>query len=234
MGIAVGDYDRDGRLDLGVTNFSEEGYALFRNLGRVEFVDNAVAAGLVPASLPYLGWGVFFADFDQDGWLDLFAANGHVYPQVDRGQTGSRYHERCLVFRNLGNGRFAEAKPDAASGFNVARAHRGAAIGDIDGDGDQDVLVMDLDGGPVLYENRSPGQGGYLRVKAPIGSRITIEAGSMKLIDEVRASGSYQSASEQVAHFGLGSVETVDRVTMRFPDGKTKTLNRIKANQTIR
>ena len=107
-------------------------------------------------------------------------------------------------------------------------------MGDFDGDGDQDVLVMDLDGGPVLYENRSAGQGSYLRVKAPIGSRITIEAGSLRLIDEVRASGSYQSASEQVAHFGLGSVQSVDRVTVRFPDGKTKMFNGIKVNQTIK
>jgi enediyne biosynthesis protein E4 len=239
MGIAAGDYDRDGRLDLGVTNFSEEGYALFRNLGRGEFVDNAVAAGLVPVSLPYLGWGMLFADFDQDGWLDLFAANGHVYPQVDRNETGSRYHERCLVFRNTGRGRFeevqvhAETESKPASGLSVARAHRGAALGDYDNDGDQDVLVMDVDGGPVLFENRSAGQGSYLRVVAPVGSRITIEAGSIKLIDEVRASGSYQSASEQVAHFGLGSLRIVDRVTVRSSDGRTRTLSAVKVNQTV-
>lgn len=250
MGVAVGDYDRDGKIDLGVTNFSDEGYALFRNLGGGEFTDAAAEAGIFRPSLPYLGWGMIFADFDQDGWPDLFAANGHVYPQVDAKSMGTSYRERCLLFRNLGRGRFGEVAAEAGSGMDVARAHRGAAVGDYDGDGDQDVLVMDLDGGPVLFENRSAGQGSYLRVKAPVGSRIVVEAAGMILTGEVLSSGSYQSASEHVAHFGLGDLgvrsaqkrerakeaegaATIERVTVRLPSGRKKVLTGVRVNQTI-
>jgi hypothetical protein len=231
MGIAVGDYDRDGRLDLGVTNFSDEAYALFHNEGAGLFSDRAVAAGIGRATLAYLGWGMFFGDFDNDGWLDLFAANGHVYPQVDHAELGTKYRQRCLLFRNLGRGSFADVTAEA--GLNTPRAHRGAALGDYDNDGDLDVLLMDLDGQPVLLENRSPARGHYLRVKAPAGTRVTIEAGSIKMLDEIRASGSYQSASEQVAHFGLGNLQTIERVTVRFTNGAMKTLTGVKADQTL-
>jgi hypothetical protein len=232
MGIAVGDYDHDGKLDLGVTNFSEEAYALFRNQGSANFVDAAFSAGVGRESLSYLGWGMFFGDFDNDGWGDLFAANGHVYPQVDRIDIGTRYRQRCLIFRNLGQGRFADVTSEAGAGLDTPRAHRGAALGDYDNDGDLDLLIMDLDGGPVLLENRSQPQS-YLRVKAPVGSRIIIEAAALKQMDEVRASGSYQSASEQIVHFGLGATQIVDRLNVRFPNGQTRTLTRVKANQLL-
>ncbi len=230
MGIAVGDYDRDGRLDLGVTNFSDESYALFHNDGAGAFTDRAGAAGIARPTLAYLGWAMFFADFDNDGWPDLFAANGHVYPQVDRVDIGTKYKQRALLFRNTGKGGFNEIDD---AGLQAARAHRGGALGDYDNDGDLDLLLMDLDGQPVLLENRSAAKGQWLRVRAPVGTRITLEAGGVKWIDEVRASGSYQSASEPVAHFGLGSVTTLDRLTARFTTGKTKTLTGVKANQTL-
>jgi hypothetical protein len=233
MGIAVGDYDRDGQLDIGVTNFSEETYALFRNQGAGGFDDAAGAAGLARVSLPYLGWGMFFGDFDNDGWPDLFAANGHVYPQVERLGSNLRYQQRCLLFRNLGQGSFADVTAEAGPALNQPRAHRGAAQGDYDNDGDLDVLLLDLDGQPVLLENRSPAVGHWLRVKAPVGARVTLAAAGLKLLDEVRASGSYQSASEQTAHFGLGNVTTVERVQVRFAQGKTKTLRNVKADQTL-
>jgi hypothetical protein len=233
MGIAVGDYDRDGRLDLGVTNFSDEAYALFHNDGAGLFSDRAVAAGIGRATLAYLGWGMFFGDFDNDGWLDLFAANGHVYPQVDRAELGTKYRQRCLLFRNLGRGSFADVTATAGASINTPRAHRGAALGDYDNDGDLDILLLDLDGQAVLLENRSPARGRYLRVKAPVGTRVTIEAGGLRMLDEIRASGSYQSASEQVAHFGLGEVQTIERVTARFTNGATKTFTGVKADQTL-
>ena len=233
MGVAVGDYDHDGRLDIGVTNFSEEAYALFRNQGAGNFTDAASTAGISKVSLAYLGWGMFFGDFDNDGWSDLFAVNGHVYPQVDRLDAGARYRQRCIVFRNLGRGNFADVTAEAGGSVNTPRAHRGAALGDYDNDGDLDVLLIDLDSGPTLLENHSPSHGSYLRVKAPIGSRITVEAAGMKQLDETRASGSYQSASEQVAHFGLGGATIVERVSVRFPNGETRTLTNVKVNQLI-
>ena len=233
MGIAVGDYDHDGHLDLGVANFSDEAYALFHNQGSGTFSDLAFPAGIGQASLPYLGFGMLFGDFDNDGWSDLFVANGHVYPQVDRVDLGLRYRQRCLLFRNLGRGSFAEVTAKAGSGLNTPRAHRGAASGDYDCDGDLDLLVMDLDGNAVLLENRSRRAGNYLRVKAPVGSRLTVEAAGLKQTDEVRASGSYQSASEEIAHFGLGDARIVDRLSVRFPTGKTRTLTGVKANQLL-
>ncbi len=232
-GVAVGDYDRDGRLDIAVTNFSEEAYSLFRNQGTGNFTDAATAAGISKVSMAYLGWGMFFGDFDNDGWDDLFAANGHVYPQVDRLDAVARYRQRCLVFRNLGRGNFADVTAEAGAGVNTTRAHRGAALGDYDNDGDLDVLLLDLDGGPTLLENRSRSLSAYLRIKAPVGSRITVEAAGMKQLDEIRASGSYQSASEQVAHFGLGGASIVERVSVRFPNGKTRTLTNVKVNQLL-
>ncbi len=233
MGIAVGDYDHDGRLDLGVTNFAEEAYALFRSLGAGNFTDAAMPSGVGRASLPYLGWGMFFADFDNDGWGDLFAANGHVYPQVDRLDIGVKYRQRCLVFRNLGEGAFADVTGEAGDVVNTPRAHRGAACGDFDNDGDPDVLLMDLDGQPVLLENRTPFAGNHLRVKAPIGSRITVAAASLRQTDEARASGGYQSASAQIVHFGLRRAEAADSVTVRFPNGKKRELRNVKANRVI-
>jgi hypothetical protein len=233
MGIAIGDYDRDGQLDIGVTNFSEEAYALFRNQGAGGFSDAAGPAGIGRASLPYLGWGMFFGDFDNDGWPDLFAANGHVYPQVERLASGLRYRQRCLLFRNLGRGSFADVTAESGPALNQPRAHRGAAPGDYDNDGDLDALLLDLDSQPVLLENRSPAAGHWLRVKAPVGARVALEAAGLKMLDEVRASGSYQSAPEQAAHFGLGALTALERVSVRFPQGKTKTLRNVKANQTL-
>ncbi len=231
MGIAVGDYDRDGRLDLGVTNFSDEAYALFRNEGGGMFADRAGAAGIARTTMAYLGWAMFFADFDNDGWPDLFAANGHVYPQVDRIDLGTKYRQRALVFRNTGKGGFTDVSAEA--GLQAPRAHRGGALGDYDRDGDLDLLLMDLDGQPVLLENRSASSGHWLRVRAAVGTRITLEAGGATWTDEVRASGSYQSGSEPVAHFGLGAVATIDRLTARFTTGRTEILRAVKADQLL-
>jgi hypothetical protein len=233
MGVAVGDYDNDGRLDLSVSNFSEEANALYRNLGSGLFSDQAFQAGIAKSTIPYLGWGTFFGDFDNDGWKDLFVSNGHVYPQVDSVDLGTRYRQKCLLFRNLGNGRFSEVINAPDSPLGTARAYRGAASGDFDNDGDLDILTIDLDGGPHLWENRSPGSGGYLRIKAPVGARVAIEVSDLRQMDEIRASGSYQSACEAVAHFGLGKAAFVRRVTARLKDSKVRVLENVKANQLL-
>ena len=161
MGIAVGDYDNDGRLDISVSNFSGEANALYRNQGSALFSDQAVSAGIASPTIPSLGWGTFFGDFDNDGWKDLFVSNGHVYPQVESVDIGTRYRQRCLLFRNLGSGKFLDLTTSAGSALSELRAYRGAAQGDFDKDGDLDILVMDLDGGPHLFENRSPNGGRF-------------------------------------------------------------------------
>jgi len=233
MGIAVGDYDNDGKLDLSVSNFSEEANALFHNRGSGTFSDQAAIAGIATLTLPRLGWGTFFADFDNDGWKDLFVANGHVYPQVDSVDIGTQYRQPCLLFRNLGNAKFANVTPLAGSALTEPRAYRGAALGDFDNDGDLDVLVMDLDGGPHLWENRVPGATSFVRVKAPVGSKVTIETEAGTQMDEIRASGSYQSACEPVAHFGLGRMERVGRLTVRFPNGRTRVFESVKSREVL-
>lgn len=232
MGVAVGDYDNDGNLDLSVTNFSEDSNSLYRNLGIGAFEERAFPAGIGKPSFPYVGWGTFFADFDQDGWKELFAVNGHVYPQADR-ISGLQYQQPCLLFQNLRNGEFADITARAGAALTIRRSHRGAALGDYDNDGDQDLLLMDIDDGPVLLENRTAGQGNFLRIKAPVGSRIIVESGGHRQIDEIRASGSYLSASEQVAHFGLGAASLADRVTVRLAGGKTLVRENVRANQTL-
>ncbi len=230
MGIGAGDYDRDGRFDLVVTNFSDEAYAIFHNDGRGSFTDRAAVAGIGRATAPYLGWGVFLADFDNDGWPDIFGANGHVYPQVDRVAIGTSYRQRSLLFKNNGRGEFSQI----TGGLTEARSHRGAALGDYDNDGDLDLLLMDLDGQPILLQNRTPAIGNYLRVQAPTGSLVKLEAGDLRLVDEVRASGSYQSSSEPVAHFGLGGLKTVERVSVRLPGGKMVMRAGVATNQVLK
>ena len=233
MGIAVGDYDNDGRLDISVSNFSGEANALYRNQGSGLFSDQAASAGIATPTIPSLGWGTFFGDFDNDGWRDLFVSNGHVYPQVEAVDIGTRYLQRCQLFRNLGNGKFSDLARLAGSTMGEPRAYRGAAVGDFDKDGDLDILVMDLDGGPHLFENRSPNGGSFLRIKAPVGSRVTVETDGGKQIDEIRASGSYQSASEPVVHFGLGKAQQANRLTVRFPNGHSRSFDNVKANQML-
>lgn len=162
----------------------------------------------------------------------MFAVNGHVYPQADR-ISGLQYQQPCLLFQNLRNGEFADITARAGAALTIRRSHRGAALGDYDNDGDQDLLLMDIDDGPVLLENRTAGQGNFLRIKAPVGSRIIVESGGHRQIDEIRASGSYLSASEQVAHFGLGAASLADRVTVRLAGGKTLVRENVRANQTL-
>jgi len=233
MGVAVGDYDRDGRFDVAVTNFSEESYAVFHNDGAGEFTDRAGPLGIARQTLAYLGWGVLFADFDQDGWLDLVGVNGHVYPQVDQLSIGTSYRQSGLLWRGDGKGGFVEATATAGSGLTSARSHRGAALGDFDRDGAPDLLVSDLDGQPILLRNRTEGRGRYLRVRAPLGSRVEVWAGGARQVEEVRSGGSYLSASEQVAHFGMGEAKQAERVRVTLLGGRSKEWTNVRIDQTI-
>ena len=154
MGMAVGDYDRDGRADFFITTFSGDNYTLYRNRGSVDFSDATLQAGLAAVTMPFLGWGTEFIDYDNDGWLDLFAANGHVFPQADPSSWGTSYSQRPLLFRNMGSGRFVDVSGNMAPSFSKPRSSRGAAKGDLFNDGTVDVVMNNLDSEPTVFRNR--------------------------------------------------------------------------------
>ena len=226
MGLALGDYDNDGRVDTFITNFSDDSNTLRRNLGDATFEDVTGRLRLRTPSLPFLGWGTGFLDYDNDGWLDLFVANGHVYPQVDRFDWGMTWAQRPLLFRNREGARFEEVPPATGSGLAVVRSARGAAFGDLDHDGRVDIVVNNQDAGPTLLRNVAAG-GHWLSValtgdprgpRDAIGATVTLEAGTRRLRRDVVSGDSYCSQSDFRAHFGLGETTRVDRIVVRWPD----------------
>jgi hypothetical protein len=234
MGIALGDYDADGDLDIFVTNFAQDTNTLYQNLGGGFFLDATASARVGEPSRPHLGWGTGFADLDNDGWLDLFVSNGHVYPGIDALDVGSSYLQPKEVYRNLGDGSFEELTPSLeGSDLLTPRSARGAVFGDYDDDGDIDVIAINLNAPPDIYRNdggnrnhwigfRLEGEGGN---RDAIGSRIEIEAGGRTQIREVRSGGSYLSHNDMRLHFGLGEIGTVDSIRVRWADGTAETVS---------
>jgi hypothetical protein len=241
MGVAVGDYDGNGYFDIYVTNFAEDTNTLYQNLGGMSFLDVTAPSGASRASRSNLGWGTGFADFDNDGWPDLFVANGHVYPDVDQLKETSRYLQPKELYRNLGDGHFIEVVGLKGGDLAIPRAARGAAFGDFDNDGDIDVLVVNSNGVPSLYRNDGGNRNSWIGFRLvgtssnrdAIGARIEIEAGGRTQVGEVRSGGSYLSHNDMRVHFGLGSAKGVDRIRVRWPSGKTETLSGMDAGQYV-
>jgi enediyne biosynthesis protein E4 len=237
MGIALGDYLHAGRLSLFVTNFAEEYNTLYRNEGKLTFTDVSYASGTAPSSLPYVGWGTGFFDLDNDGWLDLLVVNGHVYPQVDTRDIGAKYRQPKLLYVNQDDGTFREAGRDVGAALSVPRVSRGAAFGDLDNDGDIDVVVGDLDGPPLILRNDGGNRNNWITLelvgargnRLALGARVKVVTGKLTQVDEVRSGGSYLSQNDLRLHFGLGKAERVDRVEIRWPSGKTETLTNLAA-----
>jgi hypothetical protein len=240
MGIDAGDYDGDGKLDLVKTNFSQDYTTLYRNEGDGLFFDASFRSGLAATLGPYLGWGIGLEDFDNDGWRDLFIANGHVYPDIAR--TGmSTYRQRNQVFLNEGRGRFRHVTEDVGGPLLSEQSSRGAAFGDYDNDGDIDILVSVLDDTPQLLRNDATEHHwitfaleGTTSNRAAIGAKVAIEAGGRRQIAEVRSGGSYISHNDLRVHFGLGAVTTVDRLTIRWPSGAMDTASNLAADRMFR
>jgi len=228
MGVAVGDYDRDGLQDVFITTFANDNYVLFHNDGDGLFTDVSYAAGVGEATVPNLGWGTFFFDYDNDGWLDLFCANGHVYPEVDAKLT-ERFRQPLLLFRNLGTGKFREVSGESRLQAIAPQSARAASFADFDNDGDLDVVVSVMDGVPLLLENREGNHGHWLRLKprgAPsnrmgVGARVKVTAGSNVQYGFMTAGGSYLSSNDPRLHFGLGTA-TGAVVEIIWPDGQTQ------------
>ncbi len=235
MGVTLGDYDHDGMLDLFVTNFDDEYNTLYHNDGHNSFSDVSYAAGVAAVSLPYVGWGTKFFDYDNDGWVDLFVANGHAYPQRDH------YRQRKLVHHNNRDGTFDEVAAQLGSPLMEERVSRGVAFGDIDNDGDVDIVVNDLDGSPQVLRNDGGNTNNSILIKTigvkgnrdGIGARVKVVSGNLALVDEVRSGGSYLSQDDLRLHFGLEKRTKIDLVEVRWPSGAIDRIPNLNANKIL-
>jgi enediyne biosynthesis protein E4 len=227
MGVAAGDYDRNGTIDLFKTNFAGDTSTLYANDGKGLCEDRTFAAG-IGLNTRWLGWGVAFVDLDNDGWLDLFLVNGHVYPEVERLKTEGAYKQRKVVYRNLGNGRFEDVTARLGPPVTTPAAGRGAAFADIDNDGDVDVIVNNMNAPPDVFRLDEHGSAHWTTLKlvgtesnrSAIGARVTLAAGNGQQVQEVRGGGSYFSQNDLRVHFGLGAATRIDRLQIRWPNGR--------------
>lgn len=233
MGIALGDYENNGLLDIVTTDFSDDYKVLYHNDGNANFSDVSYHAGIADQSIPFLGWGVGFIDYDNDGWKDIMMVNGHVYPAVDRFDWGSTFAERPLLFRNIQGKHFEYVPPVKDTGLATVVAGRGAAFGDLFNDGKIDAVINVIDGTPVLLRNVSEDGNHWVELKLvggpkvprdAVGATVYLTAGGMRQRGDVLSGGSYMSSNDQRVHFGLGKSTKIDGVEIVWPGGTRETL----------
>lgn len=245
MGVSVGDYNRDGTLDIAKTNFAGDTDSLYANQGDGSFEDRTYEAGL-GVNTRYLGWGIGFFDMDNDGWLDLLVSNGHVYPEVNASKTEAPYAEHKYLYRNLRNGRFEDVSAQGGPGITMPAPARGCAFGDYDNDGDVDVVVNCVNTYPQLLRCDATIKRNWIKIKTVgvksnrtgIGARVAVTAKTdpkaakpLVQVDEVRSGGSYYSQNDLRLHFGLDKAEAVDSVEIRWPSGQRDTWKNLAPNR---
>ena len=241
MGVDFGDFNNDGYFDIFVTNFSNDTNTLYQNDESGVLTDVTIPAGLGESSYPYLGWGTGFVDLDNDGLLDIFIANGHVYPDVDDAKIGTTFLQSNQVYRYLGKGRYREVTKEVGGGVLIEKSSRGAAFGDYDNDGDVDVLVINLDDRPTLLRNDTQNSHHWLTLRlvgvksnrSAIGARIEVTEGGRRQIAEVRSGGSYLSHNDSRVHFGMGAATEVERLEVRWPSGLIETFRDVQVDRIL-
>jgi enediyne biosynthesis protein E4 len=238
MGADFGDFAHDGLLALHVTNFVDEADSLYWNQGKVGFTEIATAAGLSKETGPLVGWGNGFFDVDNDGWLDILSAYGHVYPQMDQIAFGAHYQQPVLLFRNKRDRTFENVSLVAGLDKLPPASHRGVAFGDVNNDGKVDVLILNVGQTPTLLINRTESGNhpvmfhlvGTKSNKAAIGARVTVTTGKMVQFSEVRGGGSYNSQNDLRQHFGLGEHTVMDKIEVSWPSGQKDILENLPAD----
>jgi hypothetical protein len=241
MGVAVGDYDCDGWFDIFKTNFADDTSNLYRNNGDGTFIDMGFSSGIAINSR-YVAWGCGFLDYDNDGWSDLMQINGHVYPELAGHDIGQTYKNPRIVYQNLGNGQFKDVSAMMGPGISQRFSSRGAAFGDYDNDGDVDVLVLNMNDLPSLLRNDGGNKQNWIKIKligskcnrTAIGARVRIITGKHIQMDEVHSGSSVMSQSDLRLHFGLGKVQSVDVVEVKWPTtARIERFTDVKANQIL-
>ena len=240
MGVSAGDYDRDGWFDLVKTNFAGDTTTIYHNIGKATFDDVTFPAGL-GMNTKWLGWGVGWVDFDNDGWLDILQINGHVYPEVEKLTTEAGYAQRKVLYRNLHNGKFTDISTQVGGAVMENISGRGAAFGDFDNDGDLDVVINPVNAVPELIRNDSKSGNNWLKIKLVgvksnrdgIGARVKVTTEDGTQMDEVRSSNSYYSHNDSRLNFGVGANKTIKKVEVIWTSGQVDVLNDVTVNQLI-
>ncbi len=241
MGVTVGDYLHTGQFGIFITNFSGEHATLYHHDKPLQFTDVSYASKVAPVSTPFVGWGTGFFDYDNDGWPDLLAVNGHVYPQMENASVGTTYRQRILLFHNEHDGKFAEVAAESGSALMTPRVSRGVAFGDLDNDGYIDVVINNLDGKPTILKNDGGSHNNWITVKLvgtgknrdAVGARVKVVSEDLTQWDEVHAGGSYLSSNDPRLHYGLGGRSKVRLIEIHWPDGKIETVASVPANNFL-
>jgi enediyne biosynthesis protein E4 len=240
MGVSAGDYDCDGWLDIVKTNFADDTTTLYRNSRDGTFSDSTFASRL-GANTTFLGWGTGFCDFDNDGWADIFIANGHVYPEIDKQPVDSQYAQRKILYRNCRNGTFEDVSLRAGPAIVIPKVSRGVAFGDLFNSGQVDIMINNMNDTPTLLHDTVTRNNRALEIqligeesnRSGIGSRVEVQIGEHRMIDEVRSGGSFCSQNDLRLHFGAGSASSVDRLQIKWPSGQVDELAHIPTGHLI-
>jgi hypothetical protein len=233
MGVAVGDYLNNGLVDFAISDFSDEAKLIFHNDGKASFSEVSMRNGVGKISIPFLGWGTGFIDYDNDGWLDLMFVNGHIYPVADRLDWGTSYSQRPLLFRNTRGGKFEEVPPVRGTGLAQIISGRGAAFGDLFNNGKIDVVISQIEGPPVLLKNVYPDHHHWVELKLvggpksprdAIGATVYVSGDGMRQRQDVISGGSYVSTNDLRLHFGLGDATSAVSAEIHWPSGAIETV----------